>query len=48
MAYPAAGHVAIAPPPPVGYPTMEVGGYPRNSSHVVETKSKGEDFWKGW
>ncbi|ESW17953.1 hypothetical protein PHAVU_006G001200 [Phaseolus vulgaris] len=37
---------AYPPPPPVGYPTQDIPQYPQNSS-MVETKSKGDGFWKG-
>ncbi|TKY47921.1 CYSTM1 family protein A isoform X1 [Spatholobus suberectus] len=36
---------APSAPPPVGYPTKETPQYPQNP--VVETKSKGDGFWKG-
>lgn len=45
-------NVAYPPPssapaqPPIGYPTKESPQYPQKS--VVETKSKGDGFWKGW
>ena len=34
-------------PPPIGYPTRDVmlGDPP---AAAVETKSKGDGFWKGW
>ncbi|XP_058072045.1 protein CYSTEINE-RICH TRANSMEMBRANE MODULE 4-like [Magnolia sinica] len=33
-------------PPPMGYPTKDGSGYPQQ--HVpVETKSRGDGFWKG-
>ncbi|KAG4383112.1 hypothetical protein GLYMA_13G003300v4 [Glycine max] len=44
-------NVAYPPPssapaqPPIGYPTKESPQYPQKS--VVETKSKGDGFWKG-
>ncbi|XWS16793.1 hypothetical protein CRYUN_Cryun33cG0010000 [Craigia yunnanensis] len=37
----------VAPPPPVGYPTMDGTEYPRHAP-PVHTQSKGDDFWKGW
>jgi len=40
-------HPPSASPPPVGYPTQDIPQYPHNSS-MVETKSKGDGFWKGW
>ncbi|XP_027931395.1 uncharacterized protein LOC114187357 [Vigna unguiculata] len=39
-------HPSSASPPPVGYPTQDIPQYPHNSS-MVETKSKGDGFWKG-
>ncbi|KAL0008602.1 hypothetical protein SO802_010104 [Lithocarpus litseifolius] len=34
-------------PPPAGYPTKDGSGYSQNPP-PVETKSRGEGFWKGW
>ncbi|XP_058072039.1 protein CYSTEINE-RICH TRANSMEMBRANE MODULE 6-like isoform X1 [Magnolia sinica] len=44
QSYPGTAYVAA--PPPMGYPTNEGSGYPQQ--HVpVETKSRGDGFWKG-
>lgn len=46
-AYPKATAGAyVAPPPPMGYPTMDGGAH--NQAVAVETKSKGDGFLKGW
>lgn len=37
---------AYVAPPPAGYPTKD-GQYPQNPV-PVETKSRGDGFWKGW
>ncbi|KAK9152439.1 hypothetical protein Syun_010748 [Stephania yunnanensis] len=34
----------VAPPPPVGYPV----NYSQQPTGPVETKSRGDGFWKGW
>ncbi|PON39859.1 Cysteine-rich transmembrane CYSTM domain containing protein [Parasponia andersonii] len=35
-------------PPPAGYPTRDgPAGYPQNQPLPVETKSRGDGFWKG-
>ena len=34
-------------PPPAGYPTKDGSGYSQNPP-PVETKSRGDGFWKGW
>lgn len=36
-----------APPPPAGYPVTDGYGYPQQPV-PVETKSRGDGFWKGW
>ncbi|KAK0584753.1 hypothetical protein LWI29_013586 [Acer saccharum] len=53
VAYPppsTGGGPFVAPPPPVGYPTKEGHGhgfaYSQNAP-PVETKSRGDGFWKG-
>lgn len=38
----------VAPPPPVGYPTVEGSEYPQQNHPVENTKSRGDNFWKGW
>lgn len=45
-AYPSSGPYA-APPPPVGYPMKDGQPNPQNPP-PVETKSRGDGFWKGW
>ena len=35
-------------PPPAGYPTKDGSGYSQNPPPPVETKSRGDGFWKGW
>ncbi|KAM3684656.1 hypothetical protein ACB098_11G063300 [Castanea mollissima] len=34
-------------PPPAGYPTNDGSGYSQNAPPPVETKSRGDGFWKG-
>ncbi|KAK4744274.1 hypothetical protein SAY87_010586 [Trapa incisa] len=49
VSYPALGTAAqgtYMAPPPAGYPTMAVDG--RQQIAPVETKSRGDGFWKGW
>lgn len=36
----------VAAPPPVGYPTRDFSQDPQAAP--IETKSKGDGFWKGW
>ncbi|XP_062107033.1 protein CYSTEINE-RICH TRANSMEMBRANE MODULE 9-like [Humulus lupulus] len=36
----------VAPPPPAGYPTMDASAAGQTHNQV-ETKSKGDGFWKG-
>lgn len=43
-AYPAGPHVA---PPTVGYPMKDDQGYPQKPASV-ESKAKGDGFWRGW
>ncbi|KAK9285081.1 hypothetical protein L1049_024266 [Liquidambar formosana] len=43
--YPSATYAA---PPPAGYPVKDDHGYPQNAPLSVETKSRGDGFWKGW
>lgn len=40
----------VMPPPPAGYPTKDGGQGYNNSQNPapVETKSRGDGFWKGW
>ncbi|KAK4795182.1 hypothetical protein SAY86_013176 [Trapa natans] len=48
VSYPALGTAAqgtYMAPPPAGYPTMAVDG--RQQIAPVETKSRGDGFWKG-
>ncbi|KAF4367903.1 protein CYSTEINE-RICH TRANSMEMBRANE MODULE 9-like [Cannabis sativa] len=35
-------------PPPAGYPTMDASAAVGQPQNRVETKSKGDGFWKGW
>ncbi|KAK9285910.1 hypothetical protein L1049_025111 [Liquidambar formosana] len=44
-AYPSGPYVAS---PPAGYPMKDGQGYPQNAPLPVETKSRGDGFWKGW
>ncbi len=37
----------VEAPPPAGYPTMRDGSDVPHSDGRVETKSKGDGFWKG-
>ena len=39
--------IYVAAPPPVGYPMRDGEGHPQNH-RPVETKSRGDGFWKGW
>ena len=43
---PSTAPAPYAAPPPAGYPTKETPQYPQNPA--METKSKGDGFWKGW
>ncbi|KAL4598886.1 hypothetical protein ACB092_11G089600 [Castanea dentata] len=36
----------VVAPPPAGYPTKDGSGYSQNPP-PVETKSRGDGFWKG-
>ncbi|KAK1440129.1 hypothetical protein QVD17_05954 [Tagetes erecta] len=49
VAYPPAPQEAsyVAAPPPVGYPTMDGTAKLENQARPVETKSRGDGFWKG-
>jgi hypothetical protein len=40
----------VVAPPPAGYPTKDGSGYShdQNPPPPVETKSRGDGFWKGW
>ncbi|CAN0910276.1 Protein CYSTEINE-RICH TRANSMEMBRANE MODULE 6 [Linum grandiflorum] len=38
------GSYVVAAPPPIGYPTRDAAG---DATVPVETKSKGDGFWKG-
>ncbi|KAL6314968.1 hypothetical protein AAG906_029189 [Vitis piasezkii] len=38
--------IYVAAPPPVGYPMRDGEGHPQNH-RPVETKSRGDGFWKG-
>ncbi|KAK1279664.1 hypothetical protein QJS04_geneDACA023467 [Acorus gramineus] len=42
--YPQQAYVA---PPPAGYPMKDSEAYPQQAA-PVETKSRGDGFWKGW
>ncbi|KAK1279665.1 hypothetical protein QJS04_geneDACA023466 [Acorus gramineus] len=42
--YPQQAYVA---PPPAGYPMKDGEAYPQQAA-PVETKSRGDGFWKGW
>ena len=48
-AYPPPSSTAYVAPPPAGYPTKDdpAAAYPQNQP-PVETKSRGDGFWKGW
>ncbi|KAH0996200.1 hypothetical protein GBA52_020064 [Prunus armeniaca] len=46
VAHPAPYYVQ-APPPPAGYPTRDDQNPPSAAHGPVETKSKGDGFWKG-
>ncbi|XP_031259794.1 cysteine-rich and transmembrane domain-containing protein WIH1-like [Pistacia vera] len=37
----------VTAPPPIGYPTKEDAGYTQHHHQPVETRSRGDDFWKG-
>ncbi|EEF41332.1 protein CYSTEINE-RICH TRANSMEMBRANE MODULE 3 [Ricinus communis] len=43
----AAADAYVAPPPPAGYPTKDGLNQAYSQSVPVETKSKGDGFWKG-
>jgi hypothetical protein len=51
VAYPpppaSTGPSAYSAPPPAGYPTMD-GQTCQQDPIPVETKSRGDGFWKGW
>jgi hypothetical protein len=38
----------VVAPPPAGYPTKDDSAYSQNPPPPVETKSRGDGFWKGW
>ncbi|KAJ7982008.1 Cysteine-rich/transmembrane domain A-like protein [Quillaja saponaria] len=40
-------HVYVAPPPPVGYPTKDDDHVANFQSAHIDTKNRGEGFWKG-
>ncbi|KAF8013804.1 hypothetical protein BT93_I1608 [Corymbia citriodora subsp. variegata] len=43
---PASTTAYVAPPPP-GYP-MRDGQQPAQNAVPIETKTRGDGFWKGW
>ncbi|KAM0950792.1 putative cysteine-rich and transmembrane domain-containing protein WIH1/2 [Dioscorea sansibarensis] len=47
-AYPPPGEAYVAPPAPMGYPVNDDGvAAPYQQSVPMETKSRGDGFWKG-
>ncbi|KAF4399838.1 hypothetical protein CsatB_020306 [Cannabis sativa] len=42
-----AGQGPYVAPPPAGYPTMDASAAVGQPQNRVETKSKGDGFWKG-
>ncbi|KAJ0975775.1 hypothetical protein J5N97_017740 [Dioscorea zingiberensis] len=46
-AYPPPGEAFVVPPPPMGYPVKDGVDAPYQQSVPVETKTRGDGFWKG-
>ncbi|KAF8412713.1 hypothetical protein HHK36_000682 [Tetracentron sinense] len=47
LAYPPPPQGPYTAPPPAGYPMQDGHGYPQQAPPPVETKDRGDGFWKG-